>query len=90
LILHLAAPEWRNCFWSYDFVETQTNAGRKLKPMTPIDEFTREYVAILAAMRIDGGGILETMADVMLVCRGPEPRSDKGPEMPPKIVQSWL
>ena len=36
-------PESRNHVWSYDFVEAQTHDGRKLRLMTLIDEFTREY-----------------------------------------------
>ena len=38
--------------------------------MTLIDEFTRECLAIRVARRINSLGVLETMADVMLV-RGP-------------------
>lgn len=35
--------------------------------MTLIDEFTRECLAIRVARRINGFGVLETMADVMLM-----------------------
>jgi hypothetical protein len=34
--------------------------------MTQIDEFTREYLAIRVARRINSFGVLETIADVML------------------------
>ena len=60
-------PERRNHVWSYDFVETQTHDGRKVRLMTLIDEFTRESLAIRVARRINSLGVLETMADVMLV-----------------------
>ena len=59
-------PERRNHVCSYDFVETQTHDGRKLRLITLIDEFTRECLAIRVARRIDSFGVLETMADVML------------------------
>lgn len=84
-------PERRNHVWSYDFVEAQTHDGRKVRLMTLIDEFTRECLAIRVARRINGLGVLETMAEVMLVRGIPEHiRSDNGPEMTAKIVRSWL
>ncbi len=84
-------PERRNHDWSYDFVEAQTHDGRKVRLMTLIDEFTREGLAIRVARRINSLGVLESMADVMLVRGIPEHiRSDNGPEMTAKIVRSWL
>jgi putative transposase len=84
-------PERRNHVWSYDFVEAQTHDGRKVRLMTLIDEFTRECLAIRVARRINSLGVLETMADVMLVRGIPEHiRSDNGPEMTAKIVRGWL
>jgi transposase InsO family protein len=84
-------PERRNHVWSYDFVEAQTHDGRKVRLMTLIDEFTRECLAIRVARRINGLGVLETMADVMLIRGIPEHiRSDNGPEMTAKIVRQWL
>jgi putative transposase len=84
-------PERRNHVWSYDFVEAQTHAGRKVRLMTLIDEFTRECLAIRVARRINSLGVIETMADVMLTRGVPEHiRSDNGPEMTSKIVRSWL
>lgn len=76
---------------TFDFVETHTHDGRKVRLMTLIDEFTRECLAIRVARRINGLGVLETMADVMLVRGIPEHiRSDNGPEMTAKTVRSWL
>jgi putative transposase len=57
----------------------------------PIDEFTRECLAIRVARRIDSLGVLETMADVMVTRGVPEHiRSDNGAEMTVKIVRQWL
>jgi putative transposase len=84
-------PERRNHVWSYDFVEAQTHDGRKVRLMTLIDEFTRECLAIRVARRINSLGVIETMANVMLVRGVPEHiRSDNGPEMTAKIVRHWL
>jgi transposase InsO family protein len=77
--------------WSYDFVEAQTHDGRKVRLMTLIDEFTRECLAIRVARRINSLGVIETMADVMLMRGVPEHiRSDNGPEMTAKVVRNWL
>src|SRR5665213_2986349 len=84
-------PERRNHVWSYDFVEAQTHDGRKLRLMTLIDEFTRECLAIRVARRINSFGVLETMADIMLMRGVPEHiRSDNGAEMTAKVVRNWL
>lgn len=84
-------PEHPNHVWSYDFVEAQTHDGRKLRLMTLIDAFTRACLAIRVARRINSLGVIETMADVMLVRGVPEHiRSDNGPEMTAKIVRHWL
>jgi putative transposase len=59
--------------------------------MTLIDDFTRECLAIRVARRINSLGVIETMADVMLVRGVPEHiRSDNGPEMTAKVVRHWL
>lgn len=59
--------------------------------MTLIDEFTRECLAIRVARRINSLGVIETMADTMIVRGIPEHiRSDNGPEMTAKVVRNWL
>ena len=84
-------PAHRNHVWSYDFVEAQTHDGRKVRLMTLIDEFTRQCLAIRVARRINGMGVIETMADAMVVHGVPEHiRSDNGPEMTAKAVRRWL
>jgi transposase InsO family protein len=84
-------PERSNHVWSYDFVEAQTHDGRKVRLLTLIDEFTRQCLAIRVARRINGMGVIETMADAMIFHGVPEHiRSDNGPEMTAKVVRSWL
>ena len=52
---------------------------------------TRECLAIRVARRINSFGVLETMADVMLMRGVPEHiRSDNGAEMTAKVVRNWL
>jgi len=42
-------PAYPNHVWSFDFVETRTNDGRRLRLMTLIDEFSRRCLAIHVA-----------------------------------------
>jgi putative transposase len=59
--------------------------------MTLIDEFTRECLAIRVGRRINSFGVIETLADVMLIHGVPEHiRSDNGAEMTAKVIRSWL
>lgn len=84
-------PKRRDHVWSYDFVEVQTHNGRKVRLMTMIDEFTRECLAIRVARRIESFGVIDTMADVMLVHGVREHiRSDIGRETTAKVVRQWL
>ncbi len=72
-------------------MEAQTHDGRKFRLITLIDEFARECLAIKVARRINSFGVLEAMADVMLMRGVPEHiRSDNGPEMTAKVVRNWL
>jgi putative transposase len=84
-------PDRPNHVWSYDFVADRTHDGKAFRMLCIIDEFTRECLAIRVARRINGLGVLETMADVMVVRSvSAHIRSDNGPEMTAKIVRQWL
>ena len=84
-------PERPNHVWSFDFVETQTHDGRRIRLMTLIDEFTRKCLAIRVARRINAIGVIETLADAMLFDGLPTYiRSDNGPEMVAKALREWL
>jgi transposase InsO family protein len=84
-------PEYPNHVWSFDFVEAQTHDGRRIRLMTLIDEFTRKCLAIRVARRINAIGVIETLADAMLMNGIPAHiRSDNGPEMVAKVLREWL
>ena len=84
-------PEYPNHVWSFDFVESQTHDGRRIRLMTLIDEFTRKCLAIRVARRINAVGVIETLADTMLFEGTPTYiRSDNGPEMVAKVLREWL
>ena len=84
-------PEYPNHVWSFDFVETQTHDGRRIRLMTLIDEFSRKCLAIRVARRINAIGVIETLADTMLFEGLPAYiRSGNGPEMVAKVLREWL
>ena len=84
-------PAYPNHVWSFDFVETRTNDGRRLRLMTLIDEFSRRCLAIHVARRINALDVIETLANVMLFEGIPAYiRSDNGPEMVAKVLRQWL
>jgi len=59
--------------------------------MTLIDEFTRKCLVIRMARRINAIGVIETLADAMLMNGIPAHiRSDNGPEMVAKVLREWL
>jgi len=84
-------PEYPHHVWSFDFVESRTNDGRRLRLMTLIDEFSRRCLAIRVARRINAVSVIETLADVMLFEGIPAYiRCDNGPEMIAKVLRQWL
>jgi transposase InsO family protein len=59
-------PERANHVWSYDFVSTRTQEGRRLRILTLIDEYTRECLALRVARRMGSRDVMETLSDVMV------------------------
>ncbi len=63
----------------------------RIRLMTLIDEFTRRCLAIRVARRINAIGVIETLADAMLMNGTPvHIRSDNGPEVVAKVLREWL
>jgi hypothetical protein len=56
-------PEHPNHVWSYDFVSTLTHAGRAVRMLNLIDEYTRECLAIHVRRRINSANLIEVLAE---------------------------
>ena len=83
--------ERQNHGWSYDFVETRTAEGRKVRMLTMIDEYSRECLAIRVERKFSSEEVIETLADVFMRRGVPEYiRSDNGPEFIAKLLREWL
>ncbi len=84
-------PEYPNHVWAYDFMTDRTHDGRAVRPLTIVDEFTRECLAIVVARKLTADDVLATLTD-LLITRGcpAHLRSDNGPEFCAQVVREWL
>ena len=81
-------PTYRNHVWSYDFVSERAHDGRPLKVLTPIDEYSRECLALLVERNITSDDVLYCLADLFIRYGIPEHiRSGDGPEFTSKVVR---
>ena len=84
-------PEYKDHVWSYDFVIDRTANGRAFKILTIIDEYTREYLALLVKRRITSQEVIDKLFDLFILRGIPEHiRSDNGPEFTAKAIRKWL
>ena len=88
-VIHKA--QYPNHVWSYDFLEEHTVKGKRLRILAVIDEFTRECLALLVDRSITSHEVVDLLDWLFLVYGKPQHiRSDNGPELVAKKVQSWL
>ena len=55
-------PRAKDHVWSYDFVSCRTREGRAFRPLTIMDEFTRECLAIEVARKLNSKNVLDVGA----------------------------
>lgn len=83
--------EFINHVWTYDFVEDQTEDGRKLKLLTVLDEHTRESLAIEVDRSIRSKDVIAVLEYLFMVRGLPVfIRSDNGPEFMAQAIKRWL
>ena len=84
-------PERRNHVWAYDFVSAFTHDGRTVRMLNPIDEYTRECLAIRVERRLNSRDVIEVLAEAMIEHGIPQYiRSDNGPEFVARELRKWL
>ena len=77
--------------WSWDFVEDQTENGTRLRVLTVIDEYTREWLAVHLDWSIRSVDVIRVVEAAMKRHGPPEHiRSDNGPEFIAYAIQDWL
>jgi hypothetical protein len=78
---------YRNHVWSYDFLVDRTEAGRQLKLLVVIDEFTRECLAAEVGWTFTARDVMLTLQYLFAVRGAPEHvRSDKGRHCPISVL----
>lgn len=83
--------EHKNHVWSYDFMETRTSKGHKIKILNVIDEYTRECLISYPAKRIRSSDVINILRDLFLKHGTPEYiRSDNGSEFIANRLREWL
>jgi len=83
--------EFINHVWTYDFIEDQTEDGRKLKFLTVLDEWTRESTAIEVGRSIRARDVIAVLAYLFTVRGSPGfIRSDNGTEFIADAIRGWL
>jgi transposase InsO family protein len=83
--------EFINHVWTYDFIEDQTEDGRKLKFLTVLDEWTRESTAIEVDRSIRAKDVIAVLEYLFTVRGAPGYiRSDNGPEFIADVIRQWL
>lgn len=85
------APIVPNALWAMDFQFDTTIDGRQVKLFNIIDEFTREWLAIVVDHSIDAERVVGTLARLAIE-RGRAPafvRFDNGPEFVSHAIADW-
>jgi transposase InsO family protein len=84
-------PEHKDHVWSYDFMMTRTENGRRFRILVIIDEFTRECLAMLVARSIPSSKVIAVLYELFLLRGVPEHiRSDNGAEFTAGVIKKWL
>lgn len=75
---------------SYDFVHDACANGQKLKCLTVVDEYTREWLAIEVSSKIRSMDVIATLTKLMSEYGVPRYlRSDNGPEFVSTALLEW-
>jgi len=83
--------EHPNHVWSYDFVESKTSKGRRIKILNVIDEYTRECLTSYPAYGLRSSNVQDVLRDLMIRRGTPEYiRSDNGSEFIARNLQELL
>lgn len=80
-----------NEVWTYDFLESRTERGGKLRMLTVLDEYTRECLFIHVARSISSQQVIRILEWLFVMRGAPDYlRSDNGPEFIALALQQWL
>lgn len=83
-------PTGPNQSWSMDFVHDRLEDGRKFQILAVVDQFPRECVALHAKPGLQGAGLVEALARVILEReKSISITVDNGSEFAGKVMDAW-
>jgi putative transposase len=84
-------PTHQDHVWAWDFVHDRTEAGRPLKFLCVVDEFTRECLALEVRRSFKSSDVIDVLKELILIRGTPQHiRSDNGPEFIAHAIGAWL
>jgi putative transposase len=88
---HTQPATFTNDVWTWDFVESSTINGTKLRWLNIVDEYTRQCLTIKVSRSIKSEDAIDTLAELFAMYGVPKRlRCDNGPEFISKAIKKWL
>jgi len=82
---------WKDDVWAWDFIHDRDAAGRPLKWLSLVDEYTRECLLLEVDRSIRAQDVVGLISEVMAIRGVPgHIRSDNGPEFIARAIREFL
>ena len=80
-----------NHVWTYDFIDDRLENGAKIRILSVVDEYTREWVALEVRRHFPAGDVVDVLQGLAATRGAPvHIRSDNGSEFIAAEVKTWL
>ncbi len=88
---HVVPARFMNDVWTWDFVQSSTVDGRKIRFLNIVDEYTRLCLSIKSGRSITSEDAIDTLAELFSMHGVPKRlRCDNGPEFISLAIKDWL
>lgn len=88
---HLIPARFIHDVWTWDFVQSSTVDGRKIRFLNIVDEYTRLCLNIKSGRSIRSEDAIDTLAELFSMHGVPKRiRCDNGPEFISQAIKDWL
>ena len=88
---HVQPACFMNDVWTWDFLESSTTTGVRLRWLNVVDEYTRQCLTIKVGRSIKSEDAIDTLAELFAMYGVPKRlRCDNGPEFISKAIKAWL
>ncbi len=88
---HIVPARFIHDVWTWDFVQSSTVDGRKIRFLNFVDEQTRLCLSIRSCRSITSEDEIDTLAELFSMHRVPKRiRCDNGPEFISEAIKDWL